>query len=119
MTTPEWKEGDEVRLKSGGPVMTVAEISEYGVVHCRWNGDQRTFTASAAPSALEYAETNRSPKMHTTREWKCGEKCRLNSGGPEMTVIGMDKVGLVLCRWKTPNNNTAKHSFPAVCLKAA
>lgn len=55
MSTPEWKEGDKVMLKSGGPVMTVVEISEYGVVHCKWDGSQGQHTAFI-PAVLRYAE---------------------------------------------------------------
>ncbi len=35
MTTPKWKDGDKVRLKSGGPVMTV-EYTAGGTIFCRW-----------------------------------------------------------------------------------
>ena len=32
----EWKEGDEVMLKSSGPRMTVATIKSDGMVICEW-----------------------------------------------------------------------------------
>ena len=35
-----------------------------------------------------------------TTEWKIGDKVRLVSGGPEMTVIGFSPRGNVWCEWE-------------------
>jgi uncharacterized protein YodC (DUF2158 family) len=37
----KFKPGDTVRLKSGGPLMTVAEIEENDFVRCAWFDDKR------------------------------------------------------------------------------
>ncbi len=36
MSAEQLKVGDEVRLKSGGPVMTIIEIDSKGKALCRW-----------------------------------------------------------------------------------
>ncbi|BDU19971.1 DUF2158 domain-containing protein [Dyella sp. GSA-30] len=47
----EFKIGDTVQLKSGGPAMTVSELQEGGRVFCEWfdnkeNHQERSFVAS-------------------------------------------------------------------------
>ena len=46
----QWKPGDEVMVKSGGPVMTVATIKSDGRVLCEWfdvkNPKSFAFTAA-------------------------------------------------------------------------
>jgi len=40
MAEPRFKVGDTVRLKSGGPVMTVVEVDdEEDEIHCQWFAD--------------------------------------------------------------------------------
>lgn len=40
MNAPEFKPGDTVKLKSGGPIMTVQHIHGLGA-HCVWLDDSR------------------------------------------------------------------------------
>lgn len=51
------------------------------------------------------------------RHWRPGEKVMLNTGGPKMTVVGTDKVGLVMCRWLQRNQTQKKQSFHSNCLR--
>jgi len=41
----EFKEGDTVQLKSGGPIMTVKSLSTGGALECHWfNQEGQVFT---------------------------------------------------------------------------
>jgi uncharacterized protein YodC (DUF2158 family) len=46
------KAGDVVRLKSGGPLMTVVEIEE-GYAFCQWFNDKKLESASLSTKILE------------------------------------------------------------------
>ena len=48
--------GDLVRLKSGGPTMTVVAIAEDGACACAWFRHNRQYEASFVEVALEPAE---------------------------------------------------------------
>jgi uncharacterized protein YodC (DUF2158 family) len=55
MTTPEFKPGDLVRLKSGGPVLIVDDVDDIGFVQCVWFGGplcDEHHTASFHPAVL-------------------------------------------------------------------
>ncbi|WP_283629233.1 YodC family protein [Shewanella baltica] len=48
------KSGDVVRLKSGGPLMTVAYVEEdYGTCTCNWFNDKKLESSSFSIKTLE------------------------------------------------------------------
>ena len=54
-----FKAGDVVRLKSGGPKMTVSSVSDYYgelMVYCDWFDAQKRSTDKFSPLALEMAQ---------------------------------------------------------------
>ena len=48
--------GDLVRLKSGGPTMTVVSVAEDGACTCAWFRHNRMYEGSFVEVALEPAE---------------------------------------------------------------
>ncbi len=47
-----------------------------------------------------------------------GEIVRLKSGGPKMTVAGVDMLGEVICQWFTRENRDLQRStFPVASLE--
>jgi uncharacterized protein YodC (DUF2158 family) len=55
MTEQQFKVGDVVMLKSGGPTMTVGSIAPGGVIECLWfdkNNEQQH--AAFSPATLEH-----------------------------------------------------------------
>jgi uncharacterized protein YodC (DUF2158 family) len=48
-----FKTGDVVRLKSGGPPMTVTGMSQTGSVICQWFWNNKMESGSFPPDALE------------------------------------------------------------------
>ena len=67
---PEFKKGDVVRLKSGGPKMTVSDVGDYTTsggpedgVHCVWfdlvKGVQKNSSDVFDAAVLEIAPTDR------------------------------------------------------------
>lgn len=51
---PEFKPGDTVRMKSGGPVMTVHSIQREGDVWCEWFDSKQTHQQNGfKPTSLE------------------------------------------------------------------
>ncbi len=61
----EFKKGDTVRLKSGGPLMTVSKLGDYGPtgpedgVACVWFDGTRREEAVFESAALEASDRNR------------------------------------------------------------
>jgi uncharacterized protein YodC (DUF2158 family) len=61
MSDIQFKAGDVVRLKSGGPKMTVTQIGERALigglaVWCVWFDGQKKFEDTFTPEALEVAD---------------------------------------------------------------
>jgi uncharacterized protein YodC (DUF2158 family) len=59
---PEFNVGDVVRLKSGGPLMTIAWIGErYGTpaIGCSWFQGVKHYEDAFAPGALKHSEPAR------------------------------------------------------------
>ena len=58
--TTHWKEGDVVRLKSGGPQMVVDRVKYFSddsaSVYCTWFDGSRKEESDFPPAALERAE---------------------------------------------------------------
>ena len=44
--------GDVIRLKSGGPQMTVIDVSIRGLITCEWFANERLHRARFAPSSI-------------------------------------------------------------------
>jgi len=58
----DWKVGDTVRLKSGGPKMTVVGVGDNlgePVVWCEWFYDNKKDSGTFPPAALEEAKSLR------------------------------------------------------------
>ena len=49
----EFNEGDVVRLKSGGPPMTITEIDATGECYCRWFDGTKPMSDRFKPSSLK------------------------------------------------------------------
>ena len=49
----QWKPGDVVVLKSGGPTMTVANVRQDGKVVCEWFDDNKPQGRAFDPDVLE------------------------------------------------------------------
>ena len=49
MSTDNIKDGDNVRLKSGGPKMTVQQVTAGGIADCVWAMDDGTFRSRSFP----------------------------------------------------------------------
>ena len=47
----QFKLGDTVQLKSGGPIMTITEIRENKFIRCKWFDAGGDFKADSFPSA--------------------------------------------------------------------
>jgi uncharacterized protein YodC (DUF2158 family) len=60
MSDNQWKPGDLVGVKSGGPTMTVAGESQLGMVICEWFDGKKqmsgTFNAAVLVARLSHAE---------------------------------------------------------------
>lgn len=48
----EFNEGDVVKLKSGGPKMTIKEINDNGEVYCQWFSGTEIKTDFFGPTSL-------------------------------------------------------------------
>ena len=58
MTEKPWTTGDVVRLKSGGPKMTVRGVASGGAINCEWFAKEAVRKESFAPEMLERALTD-------------------------------------------------------------
>ncbi len=59
----DWKPGDIVRLKSGGPMMTVDAVGEHmgsQAIWCTWFVGTKKFNDTFGPHSLKSAENERS-----------------------------------------------------------
>jgi uncharacterized protein YodC (DUF2158 family) len=126
-TTPRLHEGDLVRLRSGGSVLTVKSASDNWVI-CTWFDDYGELQSSAFPIAMIAGPVTLSPddakpqtigQMSPNSPWAAlanatpanaatqsqttprlheGDLVRLRSGGPAMTVKSVWE-NWVICRW--------------------
>jgi uncharacterized protein YodC (DUF2158 family) len=67
---PSFVPGALVRLKSGGPVMTVERVHESGVVVCLWHDERGTQTYSYQPWVLEAVMPPRSVGADVQAAWE-------------------------------------------------
>ena len=67
MTTEGFQPGDTVRLKSGGPVMTVQTIQDNGVAICIWFEGKKRQSHTFMASTLEKAEPSRAGSARVIR----------------------------------------------------
>jgi uncharacterized protein YodC (DUF2158 family) len=49
--------GDIVRLKSGGPKMTVSDVTSRGFINCEWFEGEKLNCARFSPSSINIAES--------------------------------------------------------------
>ena len=126
-TTPRLHEGDLVRLRSGGSVLTVKSASDNWVI-CTWFDDFGELQSTAFPIAMiagpvtlspddakpqtngqmnpnspwaalaDAAPANAATQSQTTPRLHEGDLVRLRSGGPAMTVKSVWK-NWIICRW--------------------
>jgi len=61
MATPQFKVGDSVQLKSGGPEMTVTGISEIGRLsyHTKWFSGKKLEAGQFPAEALQVPKTSK------------------------------------------------------------
>ena len=52
----KYNEGDVVRLKSGGPIMTVGMVADDGDLLCQWFTDNKLQESFFNPNSLEKVE---------------------------------------------------------------
>ena len=52
----DFKEGDLVKLKSGGPVMTVSDLESAGTVYCQYFDGYKLVGCRFSPTTLEQAD---------------------------------------------------------------
>jgi uncharacterized protein YodC (DUF2158 family) len=62
-----FKPGDTVRLKSGGPVMTIAKLHHSGEYICNYFADEKVQNVSFLPEQLEHAEPPKPKKPSTVQ----------------------------------------------------
>ena len=126
-TSPQLHPGDLVRLRSGGPVLTVKSASDNWVI-CTWFDEYGEFQSTGFPIAMIVGPTTLSPddakpetngQMSPNSPWAAladaapanaatqsqttprlheGDLVRLRSGGPAMTVKSVWE-NWVICNW--------------------
>ena len=62
MANGDWKVGDLVQLKSGGPTMTVVEVAPKGYVHATWFAGAKKESGGFPPEALQVPPEKPGPK---------------------------------------------------------
>jgi uncharacterized protein YodC (DUF2158 family) len=67
---PSVQPGALVRLKSGGPVMTVEGVRDNGVVVCLWHNDHGVQTYAHQPWVLEVVQPPRSYRTDVEEAWQ-------------------------------------------------
>ncbi|OGM16910.1 hypothetical protein A2V61_00990 [Candidatus Woesebacteria bacterium RBG_19FT_COMBO_47_8] len=55
-TKSKYKTGDIVRLKSGGPGMTVESVTPMGDIYCHWFSGNKLEGGSFAPDAIDFED---------------------------------------------------------------
>jgi uncharacterized protein YodC (DUF2158 family) len=89
----KWKPGDQVRLKLGGPKMTVKGPSGEEVV-CQWFVNEAYLQEGTFnPNTLEAPDTPGSPDDQVANS-----PVKLKSGGPPM-LVKKGKAAEVICQW--------------------
>jgi uncharacterized protein YodC (DUF2158 family) len=63
----EFKIGDVVQLKSGGPRMTVDHIDPHGAINCIWFQGQERKSAAFQPATLKSGEIDYSAAIVASR----------------------------------------------------
>ena len=139
-TTPRLHEGDLVRLRSGGSVLTVKSASDNWVI-CTWFDDYGELQSSAFPIAMiagpvtlspddakpqtngqmspsspwaalaDAAPANTATQRQTTPLLHEGDLVRLRSGGPAMTVESVWE-NWVICSWNEGGYGAQSAGFP-------
>src|SRR4030088_1737561 len=139
-TTPRLHEGDLVRLRSGGPVLTVKSVSDNWVI-CTWFDDYGELQSTAFPIAMiagpltpspddakpqtngqmspsspwaafaDAAPANTATHRQTTPRLHEGDLVRLRSGGPVLTVKSVSD-NWVICTWFDDYGELQSTAFP-------
>ena len=139
-TTPRLHEGDLVRLRSGGSVLTVKSASDNWVI-CTWFDDYGELQSTAFPIAMiagpltpspddakpqtngqmspsspwaalaDAAPANTATKRQTTPLLHEGDLVRLRSGGPAMTIESVGE-NWVVCSWNEGGYGAQSAGFP-------
>jgi uncharacterized protein YodC (DUF2158 family) len=139
-TTPRLHEGDLVRLRSGGSVLTVKSASDNWVI-CTWFDDYGELQSTAFPIAMiagpltpspddakpqtngqmspsspwaalaDAAPANTATQRQTTPLLHEGDLVRLRSGGPAMTVESVWE-NWVICSWNEGGYGAQSAGFP-------
>jgi uncharacterized protein YodC (DUF2158 family) len=87
----QFKKGDEVRKKSGGPEMTIVKIDVFTPggeeqAFCEWFVDEHLKRETFNLFSLDKVE----PSRMYQESFKKGDVTRLRSGGPKMTIENID-----------------------------
>lgn len=116
MATEQFKIGDVVQLKSGGPEVTI-DAARDGGVWCAYflNGVVKRFSTS---SDCVKTGANNIVNPERNKNLVVGETVQLKSGGPLMTIENVASASQVACAWFY-ENEILKSSFHGDSLKRA
>jgi uncharacterized protein YodC (DUF2158 family) len=97
-----FKVGNVVQLKSGGPDMTVSYIVNSNVV-CQWfdypqHQERRLHEGTFTHHTLKLGPENDPPQESSEVSLQTGDLCMIKSGGPQMTV-SLFRDSMVVCQW--------------------